>query len=377
MRIAVLGSRGYPSYYGGYETFVREFVPHAIEAGHDVVAYCRWAEDGRRAWSRDGAECRHTRGIDTKFFSTLSHGLTSSLDVRKRGIDVALVLNVANAFYIPLIQSAGVPVAINVDGLEWERGKWGALGSGVFRLAARIAASQAACIVADSRAIAEIWAEEYGVCPQFIPYGGHVLDERDVDELDPLGIPPGEFVLTVARLVPENNLALALDGLELVRDGGRLPHVIVGSSGMRSELDLRAEQLAESREDVWYLGHVSNQRLLSQLWSHCATYVHGHSVGGTNPALLQALGAGAPTVAYDCRFNREVVGDLDVYFDSPEGLAEQLRRMLTSTQHRERAVEHGRERVRTRYTWPDACDQYLTLLESLVEERGRVPALAA
>ena len=374
MRIALLGSRGYPSTYGGFETFIRELVPRALEADHEVLVYCREGPSGEREWSVGGARCVRTRGIDDYRLSTLSYGLTSSWDVRGRDVDAALVLNPANGFWLPLIRGAGVPTVLNVDGVEWERRKWSRLGRTVFKAGAARSARHASCLVADSRAIAAIWERRFGVRPRYIPYGAEVYEDDADDELAALGVRPGEYTLTVARIVPENNVSMVLEALGLLGERERAPHVIVGSgSGSRLEREIRAA--VADRSDVLHLGHVSNQRLLAQLFRHCRVYVHGHSVGGTNPALLQALGAGAPVLAYDCVFNREVIGgETDVYFADAGELCEQLRTLFASPSRRDELAAHGPERVRSAYRWSDVCRRYLRLLAELAGEEASRPA---
>jgi glycosyltransferase involved in cell wall biosynthesis len=373
MRIAVIGSRGYPSSYGGFETFVRNLVPRAVAAGHEPVVYCRERPGRDRAWTVDGAMCVGTPGIDDPRLSTLSFGLTSCWDVRSRDVDAALAVNPANGFWLPLVRRAGVPVALNVDGLEWERGKWSVLGRAVFKAGAALCARHATRLVADSKAIADVWEERYGVRPLYIPYGAEVYADEDADELEALGIPPGGYTLTVARIVPENNVGITLEALDLLGDRRRPLHVIVGSGG-GSRLEREIRSMVTGRDDVRHLGHVSNQRLLAQLFRHCLVYVHGHSVGGTNPALLEALGAGAPALAFDCAFNREVIGgDPDVYFDDAATLRDRLERLLDSPALREERSQRGRERIRTAYRWSEVCRSYLDLLTELAEKGASEP----
>lgn len=361
MKIAVLGSRGYPSYYGGYETFVREFARHSVERGHDVTVYCRWLKDGAPIWETDGVTCRGVPGIDMQSLSTLSYGLASARDAIRGDYDAALVLNSANGFFLPMLEQAGIPTVVNVDGLEWERGKWNSLGRNAFRVASRLVARHASAIVADSRAIAQYWARKFDVRPVYIPYGGHVIDDDSTDELDALGIPAGEYVLTVSRLVPENHVELTLDAVDMLAPD-RPPHVICGSARQPTDLTRRLKA-RDARDDTWWLGHVSNDRLLHQLWRHCRTYVHGHSVGGTNPSLVQALAAGAPTLAFDSEFTRQVIGNVDAYYDDrPESLADRLRGVAASPEYRETLVANGMERVRDEYSWQTVCDSYLELL---------------
>ena len=150
----------------------------------------------------------------------------------------------------------------------------------MFKAGAALSARYADTLVADSHAIADIWADRFGVRPRYIPYGADVFTDDADDELEAVGVRPGDYTLTVARLVPENNVTLTLDALDRLPESRRLTHVIVGS-GFGSKLDREIRARAAERDDLVHLGQVRNQRLLAQLFRHCVIYVHGHSVGGT------------------------------------------------------------------------------------------------
>ena len=201
--VAVIGTRGYPSYYSGFETAVRKLAPYLASTGWDVTVY------GRRGATRlDDPDMdarvvtRVTRGLETKSASTLSYGFTSALDAAARRPDVALVMNVANGYYLPLLRARGVPTLVNVDGLEWERAKWGTLAKRVFRTGAECTARWASGLVFDARAIETYWQDTFGVRGTFIPYGGDVPPALAVPE----GLAHRGYVLMVARFVPENSV---------------------------------------------------------------------------------------------------------------------------------------------------------------------------
>ena len=369
MHIAIIGSRGYPSTYGGYETFLRYFVPHAVEAGHSITVYCRWRENTQSSWFTDGAECRATRGVDSKSLSTLTYGLSSSLDVRSLHPDSALIVNCANGLWLPLVRQRGIPTVFNVDGLEWERGKWNAVAKQLFLAGARLAAQHADILVADSIEIGRIWEAKFGERPRFIPYGAPILEDDATDAVTSMGLPPGGYGLTVGRLVPENNIEMTLDMYERMEPKGRIPWVVVGSAVGRTTLEGKLRSLAE-RPDFHWLGHVSNQVLLNQLWRHCLVYVHGHSVGGTNPALLQAMGAGAPVVAYDTPFNREVLTDGGRFYSDSASLQAVIRDVRCSPSIRSTLRDMGQDRIMEHYTWPRVCDDYLGLLKEATVRGG-------
>jgi glycosyltransferase involved in cell wall biosynthesis len=360
LRIAILGGRGYPSTYGGYETLVRHLAPQWAADGHQVTVYCRSRETPGRKWQVGGVECRWTPGVDSTKLSTLTFGATANIDAALRGYDVALVLNVANGFYLPLLKARGIPSVLNTDGIEWERGKWGKVARRVFLAGAQLSARYADLLVADSQAIGDIWQEKFGVQSRFIPYGGDVVEQHSSDRIEVLGLEPERYVLAVARLIPENNIELLLDAL----DCGEItaPTVVVGSATASSPIEQRLREL-DARGRVKWLGHVSDQDLLLELWGQCGVYVHGHSVGGTNPALLQALGAGAPTLALDTVFSREVIGgDEQLFGGEAAELAARIKEVLADAALRARFREHGWSVIRERYSWPDVIDAYLDAL---------------
>lgn len=366
MKLAIVGSRGYPSTYGGYETLVRYLAPYLVRAGHEVSVYCRARDDGRRIWFKDGVRCIATPGRDTKSFSTLSFGMTATLDAGFRGFDSILVLNIANGFWFPLLRASRTPFAVNTDGIEWERGKWSRLGRATFRAGAWMTARNANALVCDSRAIGAVWKDVFDRDSIFIPYGAPVLNDVGHDRVDALGLERDRYVLVVARLAPENNIELTLDALELLGSQAP-PAVIVGSANFDSPIEARLRAL-EAAGVVRWLGHVNDQELLTELWANCAVYVHGHSVGGTNPALLQALGAGAPTLALDTPFNAEVLPAREQRFSLDAGeLADRIRSVAGSRSLRESMAERGRVIVSECYSWSDVCQAYMDALIGLAK----------
>lgn len=370
LSFAIIGSRGFPSTYGGYETLVRYLARYLVADGHHVTVYCRERSNGNRVWHEDGVRCVATRGKDTKQLSTLSFGATSTVDASLRRFDAALVLNIANGYWMPLLRAARVPFAVNTDGLEWKRAKWSKLGKAVFRMGAEFSARFAPELVCDSEALGRIWEEEFGRRSVFIPYGGEIRDPLGDTRIRDLGLETRGYVLSVARLAPENNVELTLDAVE--RLGDRAPKaVIVGSANFDNPITRRLESLQDQGRALW-LGHVSDQDLLAELWQNAGVYVHGHSVGGTNPALLQALGAGAPTIALDTPFNREVLPfEQHLYQHSVEDLAERIDGLARDRDEQRALIATGGDAVRARYSWDTVCRDYTDLLIRLAHSRVR------
>lgn len=361
--VAIIGTRGYPSYYGGFETAIRRLAPYLVERGWKVVVY------GRPGTTKDGDVTHHpevetvvTPGLETKALSTLSFGLTASLHAAVWKPDVALVMNHANGYWLPILRSQRIPSLVNVDGLEWEREKWGPVAKGVFRTGARFTARWGTRLVYDARAIADRWEQDFERVGDVIPYGGDPSAPLPVPE----GLESGRYVLVVARFVPENTISEFLTAAEGLAT--RWHVVIVGSSGYGGEIDQRVEELASTNERVKWLGHVSDDRQLFALWQHAGVYFHGHSVGGTNPALVQAMALGAPVVARDTVFNREVLSTAGEFaLPQPEAIESAVERLMEDQPRRHELSAAAKARAADHYSWDSVCDAYEQALTRLVE----------
>jgi glycosyltransferase involved in cell wall biosynthesis len=362
--VAVIGTRGYPSYYGGFETAVRKLAPYLAGTGWDVTVY------GRRGATRindQGVDhrvgARVTHGLETKSLSTLSYGLTASFDAAARRPDVALVMNVANGYFLPLLRARGIPTLVNVDGIEWERAKWSPLAKRVFRTGAVCTARWANDLVFDARAIEAYWRQHFGAEGTFIPYGGDVPPTLDVPE----GLTHRGYVLIVARFVPENSVPQFFEAVPAI--AAKHPVVIVGSSGYGGEWDGAARRLAADHSSVSWLGQLSNDELLLALWQHAGVYFHGHSVGGTNPALVQAMAAGAPVLARDTVYNREVLGSAGKFVaGDSDAIAAAVLQMMNNTEEGDEAGRSNLQRAEHHYSWTQVCEEYERALRRLVRD---------
>jgi glycosyltransferase involved in cell wall biosynthesis len=368
MRIAMVGTRGAPARYGGFETCVEEVGARLADAGHDVTVYCRGALPQERYATFRGMRLVHLPALRRRSLETLSHTGISVADlVARRDSDVALVFNAANAPFLPVLRARGVPVATHVDGLEWQRSKWGGAGRRYYRLAESLAVRWSDALIADSVGIQDYYRDEFDADTELISYGAPVLQDVGDELIRPLGLSPRGYHLVVARFEPENHVDLIVEGY--TRSAATLPLVVVGSAPYADEYTSRIARLADER--VRLLGAVWDQEQLDQLYAHCRTYWHGHSVGGTNPSLLRALGAGAPTNAYDVRFNREVALETAHYFSTPDQVAALA---VEAEGDRGATVERGLAgQLRAKdYDWNDVATSYETLCRSLVHgERSR------
>ncbi|WP_460537802.1 glycosyltransferase [Humibacter ginsengiterrae] len=363
--MAIIGTRGYPSYYGGFETAVRRLAPYLADRSWDVRVYGRPGASRTDDPGRDArVETVVTWGIERKSLSTLSYGLTAALHAKRMRPDVALVMNVANGYWLPILRAAGIPTLVNVDGIEWEREKWGRLAKMVFRGGARWTAKYGTRMVYDSREIERRWSSEFGVEGDFIPYGG---DAQVVDLPLERGLSHRRYVLVVARFVPENSIAEFFGAVPALAEHTDI--VIVGSSGYGDDFDVQAKALASTHRRVTWLGHINDDLRLHSLWQHAGAYFHGHSVGGTNPALVQAMACGAPTVARDTAYNREVLGESAMFVEAhPAQIREGLLRLIADSERAERMSLAIKERAKERYSWESVNASYEASLRELVAQ---------
>lgn len=359
LSIALVGTRGVPARYGGFETCVDEVGSRLAERGHRVRVYCR-SQDADRPAEYHGMELVHRGAVRRRSLETLSHSGLSVAHLLTHRTDVAIVFNAANSPYLPLIRAARIPVATHVDGLEWRRDKWKGAGRRYYRMAESAAVRWSDALIADAQGIADYYRDEFRADTRLIAYGAPRIASGD-DLLATVDLTARGYHLVVARFEPENHVHTIVDGYR--RSRSTLPLVVVGSAPYADEYTKRVHALADGR--VRFLGGVWDQQLLDQLYANARTYLHGHSVGGTNPSLLRAIGAGAPTIAYDVVFNREVLGKAGAYFETEDDLARRL-------EDAEAVADDGalRESTRSRaldYDWDDVADRYEALCHDLAD----------
>lgn len=367
MNIAFLGIRGVPARYSGFETAAEEVGARLVEWGHDVTVYCR----GRPTPGETeylGMRLVHLPTLRMKVTDTLVHTAVSMLHLQRRPPDVAVVFNAANAPLLPLARARRVPVAVHVDGLEWKRAKWGPAGKRYYRGAERLAVRWADALIADAHGIQQYYLNTYAMPSTFIPYGAPILEDPRPDLLAPQGLQRRGYHLIVARFEPENHVDVMIQGF--LRSGSPLPLVVVGSAPYSAGYTAEIRRLAESDGRVHLLGGVWDQDLLNALYANACTYLHGHSVGGTNPTLLRAMGAGAPVVAFDVTFNREVLGETGEFFADAGALARLIEAQEADAGARVDRGRRGQARAGELYVWDDVARGYERLCRDLIRARN-------
>jgi len=366
MKIAILGTRGIPSGYSGYEEFAEQIGYRLVERGHQVTVYCRSALFQERPAQYRGIDLVYLPALQSKELGTYSAMAVSAFHVLGRHYDVLLVCNVANSPFCLLPKLFGERIAINVDGLEWLRPKWGRLAKAAFKFSARIAKYTTSVLVTDAEAMRRVYEREFNAESVAIAYGANIEASAHPEVLAQYGLEPNGYFLIASRLVPDNNADLIIEAFSGLDTDKRL--AIAGGVPYRSVFADRLKQLANER--VLFLGHLDNWQHIKELHCNAYAYVHGHEFGGTNPALLKALGFGNCILALDTPFNREVLdGGYGILYRKDVGdLRAKMRDLIMHPEQRDILAARAPQRIREAYTWEHITDQY----EELFKQVARV-----
>jgi len=361
MKFAILGTRGIPASYGGFETFAEELSTRLAARGHAVTVYCRRQHPS--PFYR-GVRLVHLPTIRHKYLDTVAHTFLSSLHLLGCRQDSVLYCNAANAVFTVLPRLAGIPVALNVDGLERKRRKWNRLGRTWYAISERLAVRCPNSVVTDAKAIQAYYLTRYGKPSQFIPYGAETGKCPGTSGLDRLGLAPGEYFLYVSRMEPENNALLVRQAFERLNTARKL--VLVGDAPYAPAY---LAQVRDTRDPRILIPGAIYGQSYHELLSHCFAYIHATEVGGTHPALIEAMGRGCLTLYLNTTENAEVAGPAAIPFER-DNLAGRLQEVLEMGEQQRKEFEtRAMEHVRANYNWERVTDAYEELLVRLAGNR--------
>ena len=359
MRFAIVGTRGIPARYGGFETFAEELSTRLVARGHQVTVYCR---ERNSEPSYRGVRLQYLPTIRHKYFDTLAHTLLSTLHLLGSRYDALLFCNAANAIFTWMPRVLGMPVALNVDGLERHRKKWNALAKAWYRVSERLATWMPNAVVTDAQAIARYYHEKYRRDSVMIPYGAELGAVETCDVLQKLELEPKKYFLYVSRMEPENNGLLVREAFERVITDLRL--ALIGDAPYAADYIAQVRDTGDPR--IVIPGAIYGQGY-RELGSHCFAYIHATEVGGTHPALIEAMGRGALTLYLDTPENAEVAGGAGLPF-THEDLSRVIEHVLALNEVEQQTWRAlAIERVRSRYSWDAVTDAYEKLLEGLAK----------
>lgn len=356
MKVAIIGTQGVPAQYGGFETLVENIIGERCSSEIEYTVFCSSKDYEEQLSTYKGATLKYIPMCANGIQSTLYDGL--SLLKAVRGYDVILVLGISGCIFLPLFRLVNrKKLIINIDGLEWKRAKWGWFAKAFLRLSEEMALRFADIVVADNQGIVDYVRRRYKKKTVFIAYGSdHVVREipmkRQEEILGHYGLRKNEYSISVCRIESENNCELILN--IFARSGKRL--VFIGNWD-RSEYGRKMKEKYSQYENITILDPIYDLDLLYVLRNNSEAYVHGHSAGGTNPSLVEAMFCGCNVFAYDVVYNRKTTEEAAHYFKDGIDLA-----ILTMGQNLEKDnSEVMRDIAKRRYTWAIIAKQYESL----------------
>lgn len=365
MTVAIIGSRGYPYVYSGYETFVKELAERLVKRGIHVKVYCHKNLFTGFPKEVNGIELVYIPTIETKSLSQFIHSFFSMVHACTTTTDVILAVNAANGPWGIIARLFGKPACINVDGLEWLRPKWKGLGSKYFRFSAWLATKWYDRVITDAEEMRRVYLREFSAASTVIAYGANIRYTQNPALLEPFHLQPNEYYLVVGRLIPDNNADLLLEGFIAANSSKKL--VIVGDVPYK---DAYANAIkAKAANNIIFLGYITNSETLAELYHHCFAYLHGHEFGGTNPTMLKAMACGCAILALDTPFNREMLADgrYGLFFEkNRRSIANQMQRVEQQDGELVRLREIAREGLTAKYSWEPVTDAYIALLNELI-----------
>ncbi len=378
MRIAILGTRGIPANYGGFETFAEHLSTRLVARGHEVTVYCRAHYVSPRQIEFQGVRLKVLPTIRHKYLDTVVHTFLSALHAAPRRYDAALICNAANAPFSPILRVLGTPVALNVDGLEHKRKKWNWIGRKYYRMAERLATILPTETITDAKVIQEYYMARHRAASTMIAYGAEI--ERRLDpSVRRWRVEPNRYVLYVSRLEPENNAQMVIEAFKRVRTAHKL--LIVGDAPYARDYIQSLKERARGDKRIVFTGFVFG-RDYRTLQQNAYCYIHATEVGGTHPALLEAMGFGNCVLTLAAPENMEAIGEAGIAYADEADLADQLQRVLRDGSLVQAYRNRAQARVQQAYDWDYVVDRYEELLAKMAglpipERRPQVKAAVA
>ena len=368
MKIAIMGIRGIPANYGGFETFAEYLAPRLVDLGHDVTVYGRSNNIKYKDQYYKGVRLVILPTFSHKYFDTVAHTFLCALHSLKENYDVILICNSANSIFAFIPRLMGQKVALNVDGLEWKRKKWNKLGQMFYKMSEYIATLSPNVVVTDARDIQKYYLEKFKKLSTYIPYGSLLGRLETHKVLDEFGVRPREYILYVSRLEPENNAHLVIKAFEKVKSDLKL--VVVGDAPYSNEYIKELRNTKDPR--IIFTGYIFGDGY-REFQSNAYLYIQATEVGGTHPALLEAMGHGNCVLANDVPEHREVLEDAGFYFNTDESdhLKNQIQYLLENSKLVEEKRKMAIERIEQNYTWDKIASDYEVLFLKMAKAEKR------
>jgi glycosyltransferase involved in cell wall biosynthesis len=352
MKIGIIGTRGIPNHYGGFEQFAEYLSAGLVERGHEVTVYNSHTHPYQESeWNGVSIihcnDPEHKMGTVGQFF----YDRNCIRDSRKRDFDIILQLGyTSSSVWGRLLPRKQSIVTTNMDGLEWKRSKYSKKVQRFLQYAEKLGVKHSDYLIADSVGIQLYLQEKYQRTAVFIPYGAHLFEQPDSSILDKYEVTSGDYNMLIARLEPENNIQTILDGMR----GSNETFLVVGKHD--TPFGIKMKERYKEYSHIRFVGGIYDLNDLNNLRYHSRLYFHGHSVGGTNPSLLEAMASNALICAHNNIFNESVLGRDSFYFSSAEDI-KQLNETIDPSVHTDK-IEANREKIQNQYSWDRIIEQY-------------------
>ena len=367
LKVAIIGSRGYPYVYSGYETLIKELSERLVGRGCEVTVYCHRNLFKEKPALVNGIKLVYVPTIETKSLSQLIHSFLSMSHAVVSDVDVIFAVNAANGPFGLISKIFRKRTAINVDGLEWLRPKWKGLGAIYFKTAARLSTILYDQIINDSDEMRKVYLNTFKKESVVIAYGATVKKSEDPSLIQQWPITPKEYYLVVGRMIPDNNADIIVKGFLASNSTKKM--VVVGDVFYK---DAYADTLKALKDErLIFTGYVYDPEVLAALYHHCYVYVHGHEFGGTNPTMIKAMGYGCAILALNTVFNKEMLanGLYGIYFEKNQ---EAVRQQINYADQDPKKIKNLRQNshlgITDKYNWDCITDQYLEVFKRLAEK---------
>ena len=369
INICIIGTRGYPYVYSGYETFVKEVSERLVLKDCNITVYCHKGLFKIRPKEIKGIKLVYVPTIETKILSQPIHSFLSIIHACFSRPDVVLVVNSANGPFGLLTKFFRIPTAINVDGLEWLRPKWKGLGSIYFKWASKMATLFYDQIINDSDEMRNVYLDLFKRDSKVIAYGANIRKSESPQLINKWNLKQRDYYLVIGRLIPDNNADLIINGF--LKSNSKKKLVIVGDVPYKDSYAANLKKIKDER--LVFTGYINDQNLLAEFYHNCYVYVHGHEFGGTNPTMIKAMAYGSAILALDTVFNKEML-QKEKYglffkkelFSVTNWIEYCEKEKLIIDQLRNESVNG----ITNKYNWNFVTNQYLEVFNSLVNQRN-------
>ncbi len=375
MKIAFISTRGIPNNYGGFEQFAEYISVGLVRRGHEVVVYSPHFHPYREP-DYKGVRIKHIYSPEKWMGSSVGSFFYDFLSLRdalkKEKFDIiyeAGYTSIVPAYIWFNVKRIKYPLfTTNMDGLEYKRTKFNKWVQKFVFWEERMAVKHSHYLIADNMGIHDYYKEKYGKESKFLAYGADVHEDYDVDVLKEYGLEAGGYFIVVARLEPENNLFMAIEGYLASNQYGKRPLVVVGKTNTPYGKYLM-ERYGRDR-NIRFVGGIYDFRKLNSIRHYSYAYFHGHSVGGTNPSLLEAMASGCFILAHDNIFNRAVLGENALYYESTDAATEMLDGIDQAVSaHKKEYTERNLEVIRRDYSWEKLVDEHEEYFKWMLSQR--------